>query len=114
MKPSILLAALIGLTARLEASGVESGDPVNGAKIFTACAACHATATPDHQGPALRGVVGRPAGTLPGFRYSRALKNARRVWSEATLDAYLADPQAALPGNAMPYPGLPDPAPRRH
>ena len=113
MKSCFLLAALVGLTARLEASGVAAADPVNGAKIFAACAVCHATEAPDHKGPALRGVVGRPAGTLPGFRYSRALKNARRDWSEAALDAYLADPQAALPGNAMPYPGLPDPAQRR-
>ena len=58
-------------------------------------------------------MVGRPAGTLAGFRYSRALRNARFVWNDSTLDSYLADPQVALPGNAMPYPGLPDAGQRR-
>jgi cytochrome c len=53
-------------------------------------------------------LIGRKAGSVPGFRYSRALKNANLVWNDATLDAYLAEPQTAVPGNTMPFPGLPD------
>lgn len=83
-------------------------DVDNGRKVFAACAACHAADQPAKIGPDLGGVFGRKAGSVPGFRYSRALKNAKLVWDEATLDAFLADPQAALPGNTMPYPGLPD------
>ena len=49
------------------------------------------------------------AGTVEGFRrYSPALKGADVVWNEATLDAWIADPQAFLPGNRMVFRGLPD------
>ncbi|MEO6246301.1 MAG: c-type cytochrome [Opitutaceae bacterium] len=84
----------------------------DGRKVFAACAACHAPDQPTRTGPDLRGVFGRKAGTAPGFRFSRALQHAKIVWNEATLDAFLAEPQAALPGNTMPYPGLPDAAQR--
>jgi cytochrome c len=56
--------------------------------------------------------VGRKAGSVSGFRYSRALKSAGIVWNDATLDAFLAEPQTAFPGNAMPFPGMPDAAQR--
>jgi cytochrome c len=83
-------------------------DVVAGEKLFATCAACHAPEMPTKTGPDLRGVFGRRAGTVSGFRYSRALKSAGIVWDDVTLDAFLAEPQAALPGNAMPFPGLPD------
>lgn len=84
-----------------------------GRKVYAACLACHAADAPGPVGPVLRGVFGRKAGTLPGFRFSRALKNSKIVWNVGTLDAFLADPQAAVPGNLMPYPGLPDGSARR-
>lgn len=79
-----------------------------GRKVFEVCAVCHAPEAPTKTGPDLRGVIGRKAGSVSGFRYSRALKSAGIVWTDATLDTFLAEPQAALPGNAMPFPGLPD------
>ena len=85
----------------------------NGRKQFAACAACHATDQPTPTGPDLRGVVGRKAGTVPGFRYSRALQKAKLTWDDAKLDAFIADPQVAVPGNTMPFPGLPDLEARR-
>jgi hypothetical protein len=54
-------------------------------------------------------VFGRKAGTAEGFhRYSDALKSADLVWNEDTLNTFLADPQAFLPGNRMTFPGLAD------
>jgi cytochrome c len=54
-------------------------------------------------------VLGREAGAAPGFtRYSPALERADVVWDAATLDAWLADPQALIPGNRMTFRGLPD------
>jgi cytochrome c len=54
-------------------------------------------------------VFGRKAGTAEGFhRYSDALKSADLVWNEDTLNTFLADPQAFLPGNRMTFPGLTD------
>lgn len=84
----------------------------NGRKVFETCLACHDPNLPSKTGPDLRGVLGRKSGTAPGFRYSRAMKNARIAWNETTLDAYLAEPQEMMPGNTMPYPGLPLPADR--
>src|SRR5262249_30514909 len=62
-------------------------------------------------GPNLRCVLGRRAGTLPGFEFSPAMVEAGAarglVWSRATLDRFLADPLGALPGTTMAMPGLP-------
>ena len=85
----------------------------NGRKLFAACAACHASDLPTRTGPDLRGVVGRKAGAVSGFRYSRAIQKAKIVWDDPTLDAFLAEPQVALPGNTMPFPGIPDETARR-
>jgi len=77
-------------------------DAAAGGKLFAErCAACHA---PDHAviGPALAGVVGRRAGTVEGYAYSPALRNAGFTWDAARLDRWLADPQAVVPGTTMP------------
>jgi cytochrome c len=110
-----ILYALLGAgwIALATVRAVEAPDVRNGRKIFAACIACHDPNQATKTGSDLRGVVGRKSGTVPGFRYSRAMKNAQIVWDEARLDAYLAEPQEVVPGNAMPYPGLPAPAERR-
>lgn len=97
---------LIGSTSAFAADG----DPANGARAFRACVACHSLVPGRHMtGPSLAGMLGRTAGTAEGFRrYSPALKAAGVVWNEATLDAWLADPQAFIPGNRMTFRGLPD------
>jgi cytochrome c2 len=62
-------------------------------------------------------VLGRRAGTLPGFEFSPALVEAGAarglVWTRATLDRFLADPQVLLPGTTMGMPGLPGVEDRR-
>lgn len=103
--PIVLAAA--PFAARADAAET-SPDLGNGQKIFATCAACHQVDGPAKTGPDLRGVVGREAGKIAGFRFSRALRTSGLVWTEAQLDAFLAEPQAAVPGNAMPFPGLPD------
>ena len=113
----IPLIIFLGLTGAAQAAGAESSpaDAERGRKIFATCAACHRDAAEEvpNPGPNLQGVFGRPAASVPGFRYSRALRNARRTWTEENLFEFLGDPQAALPGNTMPFPGLPDEAQRR-
>ena len=100
---TLLFPALVPLAATPPAPDLD-----NGRRLYAACAACHSPEAQPTAGPTLTGGVGRRAGTVPGFRYSRALKNARTTWDSSTLDSFLADPQTALPGNAMPFPGLPD------
>jgi cytochrome c len=112
---TLLLVVCIAAASRLHGAEEILGDTGRGREIFNQCLACHSPNPADvpNPGPDLRGVIGRPAGSVPGYRYSRALRTARRIWTETSLDAFLADPQAAVPGNTMPYPGLPDKDHRR-
>lgn len=83
------------------------GDAARGEQRFGDCAACHATAPGSTGvGPSLHGVFDRKAGGLDDFRYSPAMKRSGIVWTPQTLDAFLADPQKAVPANRMPYAGM--------
>ena len=66
------------------------------------CTGCHALDA-DHEGPRLRGVVGRAAGTIKTFKYSEALKNAKHTWDEAKLDEWLTDTESVAPDNDMSF-----------
>jgi cytochrome c len=63
-------------------------------------------------GPSLFGVLGRKAGEIADFRYSPAMRNSNITWSPQTLDEFIADPQKAVPGNRMPFAGMPEAADR--
>jgi cytochrome c len=83
------------------------GDAARGEAHFKECAACHKLAAGANEvGPSLHGVLSRKAGELADFRYSPAMKRSGVMWTAATLDKYLADPQAFIPGNRMPYAGM--------
>jgi cytochrome c len=66
------------------------------------CTGCHAL-NQDREGPHLQGVYGRTAGTVSGFDYSDALKKTHIVWNEETLNRWLTDPQAMVPGANMDF-----------
>jgi cytochrome c len=91
------------------ASTAHAADAAEGQKVFNRiCGACHiATAEGAKKlGPTLFGVVGRHSGSVEGFRYSQANKNANIVWTPEVLDKYLLDPKATVPGTIMAYAGL--------
>ena len=92
-----------------------AGDAARGATVFQSCAACHSTAPGvDMTGPSLAHAWGRKAGTAPGFsRYSDAMKHADVVWDETTLDRWLTNPDAFIPGTTMTFPGIRDSHPRQ-
>jgi cytochrome c len=101
--------ALCTLLASVVAGGaLAAGDAQRGARLFQACAACHSVAEGEHlTGPSLAHVWDRKAGTAPGFqRYSDALKRAAVSWNEATLDKWLANPEAFIHGTSMTFPGI--------
>ena len=109
MYSGLIGAALGGLALAATAANA-AGDPEAGARVFRACAACHSLAPGRHMtGPSLAGLFGREAGSVEGFtRYSPAVTSANIVWDESTLDVWLADPQALVPGNWMTFPGIDD------
>jgi cytochrome c len=74
------------------------------------CRQCHVTKEGDNRlGPSLYGVFGREAGSATGFAYSSAMKNADLVWDAETLDRYIQNPDAVVPGNKMkPFTGISD------
>jgi cytochrome c2 len=83
------------------------GDPVRGETRFQECAACHKLdAGANEVGPSLHGVFTRKAGELADFRFSPAMKRSGIVWTPETLEKYIADPQAMVPANRMPYAGM--------
>ena len=85
-----------------------AGDAAKGEHEYVKCAICHAKNKANGIGPGLSGVIGRHAGSVPGFGYSQAMKNSNIVWDEKSLDAFIMAPQKAVPGNTMPFPGIPD------
>ena len=75
-------------------------------KLFTnQCATCHSLNTSDapRQGPTLAHVIGRHAGSVPGFKYSAGFAHADFAWDDSHLDAYLTNPQSVIGGAVMPY-----------
>jgi cytochrome c len=100
-----LLAAACALASPASA---QDGDPVRGSELFPIrCGECHAIDSPETKiGPSLQRVIGRTSGTLPGFDYSDAMKNAGIVWSVETLTTYLVAPRKTVPGTKMNFNGL--------
>jgi cytochrome c len=106
MRSAIFVLALGAVAAFVLPAA--AADVEHGRQLFVACAACHSD-RPDALGPSLKGVLGRQAGAREDFRYSNPMKRAGFTWDDANLRAYLADPQAKVKGNRMPFSGLSDP-----
>jgi len=103
---SLLIAAVAA--AFTVAPGYCAGDAAKGEQEFAKCAVCHAKNMANGIGPGLASVIGRHAGSVPGFGYSQAMKKSNIVWDEKSLDAFITSPQTAVPGTSMPFPGLMD------
>jgi cytochrome c len=105
---------IVGLMLAGSATPALAADPVAGEKVFKAqCGICHAVAAGENRiGPTLFGVVGRPAGGVPGFNYTADHKKVGITWDAANLDKYLVNPRAMVPDTSMVYAGLKDDAER--
>ncbi|MGC2855341.1 c-type cytochrome [Novispirillum sp. DQ9] len=97
------------------AAGGAAGDAEAGKAAARVCAACHSfdQGGPNKVGPNLFGVVGGDIAAKDGFKYSDALQKEEGAWTAEKLDAYLANPKEAIPGNKMAYAGLKDEAKRK-
>lgn len=87
---------------------------INGEQAFAMCTACHSrdADAPQRMGPNLHDLIGRKAGSSPGFDYSPALRASDITWNAQELDAYLAAPTKRVPGTRMAI-AVPDPARRQ-
>ncbi|WP_312166346.1 c-type cytochrome [Phenylobacterium sp.] len=99
--PHRLAAGLVAAAGLAAASGATAA--VQGETVFKQqCGTCHTIAPgPAKLGPALQGVVGRKAGAVQGYAYSKALIAWGQTWTAANLDQYLAKPTATVPGTKM-------------
>jgi len=100
--------ALACLALVVSTGAARAQDAAAGEHVFVKCRVCHQVGENAHNsiGPSLNGVVGRSAGTFPGYSYSDANKNSGLTWDEATLKEYLKNPRAKVPGTKMAFPGL--------
>ncbi len=99
-RPALLLAfaAFLGAPSLAAAQDAAAGERA----FRTRCATCHSVeAGQNRLGPSLAGVVGRKAGSVEGARYSQALRDSGITWDAPSLDRFLADPRAAVPGTSM-------------
>ncbi|HUZ74380.1 MAG TPA: cytochrome c family protein [Stellaceae bacterium] len=105
----IFVAAFAALAAASTTHVATAAD--NGAQLFHQyCSICHDTTPGKNKvGPSLAGVFGRKAGTEAGFSYSPGMQHSGLTWDEQTLDKYLTNPRAVVPGNKMPFLGVKDP-----
>ncbi len=94
-------AGLAGMSiAWLASAATSAGTPA--AADFSRCAGCHSTQAGQNKvGPSLAGVFGRTSGSVPGYAYSAALKNAHLTWDDQTLDKFLQNPSGLVHGTKM-------------
>ena len=107
MRRIMVVAVLATITG---ANGARAQDAAAGEKVYGVCKVCHQIGmnAKNSIGPVLNGVIGRPAGTYPGYAYSAANKGSGLTWDEPTFREYIKDPKAKIPGTKMIYAGLKD------
>ena len=108
------IAAAAALVLAVWQGAAVAQDTAAGEKVFAKCKACHAVGegAKNKVGPELNGIVGRTAGSLPDYKYSKAMEGKGAeglIWDEASLAAYLADPRGFVKGTKMAFAGLKKP-----
>jgi cytochrome c len=103
-------AGIAGLLLAGPATAALAADPAAGEQVFKAqCGICHSVVPGvNGVGPTLFGVIGRLAGSIPGFQYTADHKKLGVTWDAAILDKYLTNPRALVPDTTMIYAGLND------
>lgn len=105
---AVYLAGLLALAGQVHAQGAPAPDAAAGQQVYeTRCSFCHGEGGVGGQGPSLVGVAGRKAAGVPNFAYTPALKASGLTWTAADLDRFLTNPDALVPGTAMPM-SVPD------
>ena len=111
----LLVALFCAGAAAVAIAAGDTGAALDGETTFNnACRTCHSMKDGDNRlGPHLHGIIGKSAASAAGYAYSAALKGSKTTWDETTLDKFIANPEAIVPGNNMkPYTGIADKAQR--
>jgi cytochrome c len=84
------------------------GDLGHGEKVFKKCSACHQIAVDGKNmiGPNLWSVIGRTAGSMSDYKYSKAMVAYGKEWTYEEMNSYLIKPQAYVKGTKMAFAGL--------
>lgn len=99
----LVLLLIFPLSGSVKAIHAAGGDAENGKALFERrCTGCHSL-DQDKEGPRLRGVFGRKAGSIATFNYSDSLKASTVVWNEDSLDRWLTDTESVVPDNDMTF-----------
>ena len=108
--PTLLAAATCAVAQPAE----EGALVTRGQRLFLRCASCHdaSGSAIAKMGPELKGVVGRPVASFPGYGYSPSLSALKFTWDQPHLDAWLEKPTAIAPGTTMAFEGMPSAADR--
>lgn len=113
MRIAAPLAATLLATTLLAGAAHADGDAAAGKIVFNKCMACHSAKAGENKiGPSLHGLIGRPSHSIDSFNYSPAMKAYNVTWDAPTLDHYLIDPRATVPGTRMIFIGLKKPEDR--
>jgi cytochrome c len=106
MKAKLILAAVLAaISSQSWAQELAAGE-----LVFKQCNICHQVGenAKNEAGPVLNGIIGRKAGTAPGFEYSPGFKSADLVWDDTSFREYIKDPKSMFPGTKMIFAGLKD------
>lgn len=99
--------AAVAAAGFMMAAPAMAGDAAAGEKVFRKCKACHYVDQEKNKtGPHLVNIIGRKAGAVKGYKYSKAMAGSDLVWDEATLAGFLAKPKSYLKGTKMAFAGL--------
>ncbi len=102
-----IVAVSVALVLALNGGNALAQEAAKGKKIFNKCKICHSLKKGKKKiGPSLYGVIGRKAGTVKGFRYSKAMKKSGVAWDDKSLDAFLTKPKKFIPVTKMIFAGI--------
>jgi cytochrome c len=107
MRTFFLTMGIVAVTAgHALAQSVEAGE-----RVFAQCRACHQVGenAKNLVGPQLNGMFGRKSGTIEGYTYTEANKNANITWDEKSFTDYITDPKGRIPGTKMAFAGIKNP-----
>lgn len=108
MRKNLVISQMaLALSLIIVAVPAVANDVASGEKVFKRCKACHyADKEKNKTGPHLVNVIDRKAGSIEGYKYSKAMAASGLVWDEATLTAYLKAPKKFIKGTKMAFAGL--------